>query len=150
MTLASYTGTADITGASLTGLGDHEATLNTTGTALTLTFGGQPVPKEGTFHVYVLTGQSNSLGAVKYKPLAANLLAAYGPQTTIMWDGNVTGSLGGSATDGKAWNDNDASGALAKEWFVVRPQATPERPPISRGLPGRADLHQELDEQLGR
>ena len=125
--LASYTGEANYAGATITGLAAGQTgTLGVdANNHLTLTFGGQPVPKEGTFHVYVLTGQSNSLGAVKGKPLAANLLAAYGPQTTIMWDGNVSGSLLGEGTDGKAWNDNDASGALAKEWFVVRPQATP-------------------------
>ncbi len=47
VTLASYTGAADIAGATLTGLGSHEATLSAANNALTLTFSDTPVPPPG-------------------------------------------------------------------------------------------------------
>ena len=44
VTLASYTGSANIAGATLTGLGSHEATLSAANNALTLIFNDTPVP----------------------------------------------------------------------------------------------------------
>ena len=49
VTLASYTGTANIAGATLTGLGSHEATLSAASGALTLTFTDTPVPPQESF-----------------------------------------------------------------------------------------------------
>lgn len=88
MTLASYTGTANITGYTLTGLGEHEATLSAESGALNLTFGGQPVPKEGTFHVYILTGQSNSLGSVKDMPATDAIFGHYASEG-LLFNGNM-------------------------------------------------------------
>lgn len=49
VTLASYTGKADITGYTLTGLGEHGATLSAANNALTLTFTDTPVPPQESF-----------------------------------------------------------------------------------------------------
>lgn len=72
-------------------------------------------------HVYILTGQSNSLGAVKGDPLPDELLQAYstaqGGKPVLMWNGNMSGSV----------SANEASKNLVvpdegKQWEVVAPQ----------------------------
>lgn len=72
-------------------------------------------------HVYILTGQSNSLGAVKGDPLPEPLLAAYsteqGGAPVLMWNGNMSGSV----------SANEASKNLVvpdagKTWEPVAPQ----------------------------
>ena len=92
---------------------------------------------EGTgkcLHVYILTGQSNSLGAVKGDPVPADILPRYstarGKDTDgiQMWDGNMAGSLTDPTTGGAAW------GSEGKTWMTVQPQATP----TGRGLHGPA------------
>lgn len=74
-----------------------------------------------TLHVYVLTGQSNSLGAVKGDPLPEELLQVYsteqGGKAVLMWNGNMSGSV----------SANEASKNLVvpdegKQWEVVAPQ----------------------------
>ena len=59
VTLGSYSGTADITGASLSGLGGHQATLSAANNALTLTFNDTPVPPPTPVY-------GDSLGKVMY------------------------------------------------------------------------------------
>lgn len=72
-------------------------------------------------HVYILTGQSNSLGAVKGDPLPDELLQVYsteqGGKPVLMWNGNMSGSV----------SANEASKNLVvpdegKTWEVVAPQ----------------------------
>lgn len=72
-------------------------------------------------HVYLLTGQSNSLGAVKGDPLPDELLREYstekGGKPVLMWNGNMSGSV----------SANEASKNLVvpdagKQWEVVAPQ----------------------------
>ncbi|MCQ2364411.1 MAG: sialate O-acetylesterase [Akkermansia sp.] len=72
-------------------------------------------------HVYILTGQSNSLGAVKGDPLPEVLLAEYstgqGGAPVLMWNGNMSGSV----------SANEASKNLVvpdagKTWEPVAPQ----------------------------
>lgn len=74
-----------------------------------------------TLHVYILTGQSNSLGAVKGDPLPNELLQEYsterGGKPVMMWNGNMSGSV----------SANEASKNLVvpdegKRWEVVAPQ----------------------------
>lgn len=72
-------------------------------------------------HVYLLTGQSNSLGAVKGDPLPDELLQLYsteqGGRPVLMWNGNMSGSV----------SANEASKNLVvpdegKQWEPVAPQ----------------------------
>lgn len=72
-------------------------------------------------HVYILTGQSNSLGAVKGDPLPDELLREYsteqGGKPVLMWNGNMSGSV----------SANEASKNLVvpdegKQWEIVAPQ----------------------------
>lgn len=72
-------------------------------------------------HVYILTGQSNSLGAVKGDPLPDELLQVYsteqGGKPVLMWNGNMSGSV----------SANEASKNLVvpdagKTWEIVAPQ----------------------------
>lgn len=72
-------------------------------------------------HVYILTGQSNSLGAVKGDPLPDELLQVYstaqGGRPVLMWNGNMSGSV----------SANEASKNLVvpdagKAWEIVAPQ----------------------------
>lgn len=70
-----------------------------------------------TLHLYVLTGQSNSLGAVKGDPLPAEMQQAYSTVTAadadgiLMWNGNMSGSVSANepsknlvvADEGKTW-----------------------------------------------
>lgn len=76
-------------------------------------------------HIYILTGQSNSLGAVKGDPADADTLAYYntakeGDADGIrMWDGNMAGSLSEPTSGGLAWSNE------GKAWMTVQPQATP-------------------------
>lgn len=72
-------------------------------------------------HVFILTGQSNSLGAVKGDPLPEALLAEYsteqGSAPVLMWNGNMSGSV----------SANEASKNLVvpdagKTWEPVAPQ----------------------------
>lgn len=74
-----------------------------------------------TLRVYILTGQSNSLGAVKGDPLPDELLQEYsteqGGKPVLMWNGNMSGSV----------STNEASKNLVvpdegKQWEVVAPQ----------------------------
>ncbi len=74
-----------------------------------------------TLRVYILTGQSNSLGAVKGDPLPDELLREYsteqGGKPVLMWNGNMSGSV----------SANEASKNLVvpdegKQWEVVAPQ----------------------------
>ncbi|MDO5450323.1 MAG: sialate O-acetylesterase, partial [Akkermansia sp.] len=74
---------------------------------------------KGTLHIYVLTGQSNSLGAVKGSPLSAERLDAYKSQGVLMWDANMAGGLSGSAEMATAWKD------AGKTWFALQPARTP-------------------------
>ncbi|MCQ2371851.1 MAG: autotransporter-associated beta strand repeat-containing protein [Akkermansia sp.] len=72
-------------------------------------------------HMLLLTGQSNSLGAVKGEPASDAMLTEYAPHTTKMWDGNMSGSIADPSVDtkNKAWNDTN------KHWFTVQRQYTP-------------------------
>ena len=85
----------------------------------------QPVSTGKCLHVYILTGQSNSLGAVKGDPASAETLAYYSTVRGAdedgirMWDGNMAGSLTDPATGGSAW------GREGKRWMTVQPQAAP-------------------------
>lgn len=77
-----------------------------------------------TLHVYILTGQSNSLGAVKGDPASAETLAYYstakdGAEAVTMWDGNMAGSLSDPTTGGLAWSNE------GKTWMTVQPQQAP-------------------------
>ncbi len=121
VTLASYTGTANYAGATITGLAAGQSgTLGTdANNHLTLTFDTPPTPKEGTFHLYILTGQSNSLGAVKGNPLSADLLAAYQSQNVKMWDANMGGSVTGGDNMETAWNNE------GKTWIDLQQSRTP-------------------------
>lgn len=74
-----------------------------------------------TLRVYILTGQSNSLGAVKGDPLPDELLQLYsteqGGRPVLMWNGNMSGSV----------SANEASKNLVvpdegKQWGPVAPQ----------------------------
>ncbi|MDO4818231.1 MAG: sialate O-acetylesterase [Akkermansia sp.] len=53
------------------------------------------------YHVYLLTGQSNSLGAVKDSPLNATMLAAYQAAGVQMYNANIT-NYGSSVTNAEA------------------------------------------------
>ena len=77
-----------------------------------------------TLHVYILTGQSNSLGAVKGDPASAETLGYYstdkgGSESVKMWDGNMAGSLSDPTTGGIAWSNE------GKTWMTVQPQQAP-------------------------
>lgn len=79
-----------------------------------------------TLHVYILTGQSNSLGAVKGDPASADTLAYYSTagkngdaDGILMWDGNMGGSLSAAKSDSLAWSNE------GKAWMTVQPQQAP-------------------------
>lgn len=108
-------------------------------------------------HVYILTGQSNSLGAVKGDPVSDDILAHYSTARNKdtdgvqMWDGNMAGSLTEPTTGGSAWSSE------GKTWMTVQPQATP----MGRGLHGpagtpyesligQADLRRDWEGGYGR
>lgn len=80
-----------------------------------------PMASAKTLRVYILTGQSNSLGAVKGDPLPDELLQVYsteqGGSPVLMWNGNMSGSV----------SANEASKNLVvpdegKQWEPVAPQ----------------------------
>lgn len=80
-----------------------------------------PMVSAKTLRVYILTGQSNSLGAVKGDPLPDELLQVYstehGGTPVLMWNGNMSGSV----------SANEASKNLVvpdegKQWEPVAPQ----------------------------
>ena len=80
-----------------------------------------PMVSAKTLRVYILTGQSNSLGAVKGDPLPDELLQVYsteqGGSPVLMWNGNMSGSV----------SANEASKNLVvpdegKQWEPVAPQ----------------------------
>lgn len=55
-----------------------------------------------TLHVYILTGQSNSLGSVKGSPASAELLEQY-RSSVLMWNGNMTQSTGVCFEKNPSW-----------------------------------------------
>ena len=123
VTLAtSNTGNIDYSGMSVTlsPKYSNDYTLNQTGNSLTLTYNGAE-PASNTLHIYLLTGQSNSLGCVKGDPASSAMLAEYAPKTTQMWDGNMSGSIDDPSVDtkNKAWQDE------GKDWFLVQQQYAP-------------------------
>ena len=131
LNLANYTMPTGSTGYTLSG--DNNA--------LTLTFDGEK-PVDNTLHIYLLTGQSNSMGAVKGDPASAAMLAEYASGIQ-MWDGNMAGSVTDPSADtaNKAWNDT------GKTWFTVQPQQTPAGKGVAgpaatpyEHLTGQADL----------
>ena len=107
----------------------------TLGTA-TIGAAAQATEESGkTLHVYILTGQSNSLGAVKGDPASAETLAYYSTKDKngdadgiLMWDGNMAGSLSDPTSGGIAWSNE------GKTWMTVQPQQTP----TSNGCHGAA------------
>ena len=123
VTLAtSNTGTINYSGVDVTlspRYSSDSYTLTQSGNNLTFTYTG-PEPTENTLHIYLLTGQSNSLGAVKKDPASAAMLAEYASGIQ-MWDGNMSGSVTdpGVDTANKAWDDTN------KHWFTVQQQQTP-------------------------
>lgn len=80
-----------------------------------------PAVSAKVLRVYILTGQSNSLGAVKGDPLPDELLQVYSTEQrgspVLMWNGNMSGSV----------SANEASKNLVvpdegKQWEPVAPQ----------------------------
>ena len=70
--------------------------------SLTATTGGSgPTPAGKVFHAYILTGQSNSLGAVKGDPASAELRQKY-VSTGMLWNGNMNKG-GGFIVASPAW-----------------------------------------------
>lgn len=72
-------------------------------------------------HVYILTGQSNSLGAVKGDPLPDALLREYsteqGGAPVLMWNGNMSGSVSANEP-----SKNLVVPDAGKQWEPVAPQ----------------------------
>ena len=69
--------------------------------------------EDATMHLYILTGQSNSLGAVKDSPLNASMLAAYQSEG-LLWNGNMHKDRPSGANTNRYIPDPD--------WQVVAPQ----------------------------
>lgn len=76
-----------------------------------------------TLHLYVLTGQSNSLGAVKGDPLPTDMLQAYSTATAadadgiLMWNGNMSGSVSANEP-----SKNLVVPDEGKTWQTIAPQ----------------------------
>lgn len=64
-------------------------------------FSFTPTQAEGVLHLYVLTGQSNSLGSVKGDPASPEMLDTY-KSSVQMWNGNM-GKGGGFAEANRTW-----------------------------------------------
>lgn len=60
------------------------------------------VEPASTLHIYILTGQSNSLGAVKGTPASSELLDQY-RSSVQMWNGNMTQSTGVCFDKNPSW-----------------------------------------------
>ena len=70
--------------------------------SLTATTGGSgPTPAGKVFHAYILTGQSNSLGAVKGSPAPAAMREKY-KSTGLLWNGNMNKD-GGLVVASPSW-----------------------------------------------
>ncbi|MDO4818503.1 MAG: sialate O-acetylesterase [Akkermansia sp.] len=69
--------------------------------------------EDATMHLYILTGQSNSLGAVKGKPMSAEMIAAYQSEA-LLWNGNMHKNRPSGADTNRYIAD--------PTWQVVAPQ----------------------------
>ena len=99
-TVASATGGITLNGVAptLSGAYSGNVTLSSDGKSLVV----DNVAQTGSiYHVYLLTGQSNSLGAVKDSPLNATMLAAYQAAGVQMYNANIT-NYGSSVTNAEA------------------------------------------------
>lgn len=68
--------------------------------------------ENGVMHLYILTGQSNSLGSVKGSPATADQLAQYASEG-LLWNGSM-------AQSGAYWHETNATGN-DPTWVTVAP-----------------------------